>query len=95
MLDRIRIQNIGIIEDIEIEFDEYINILTGETGSGKTLIIDSINLVTGNRVNKDIIRNGEVQALIEICFNAEIPDVSEDRSSYFIKTNICKWKKYL
>lgn len=96
MLERIHIQNIGIIEDVEIEFDDNLNVLTGETGSGKTLIIDSINLVTGNRVNKNIIRNGQDFAFIEICFNYDIPDISEDglvilsRQIYSNGKNVCK-----
>lgn len=96
MLERIHIQNIGIIEDVEIEFDDNLNVLTGETGSGKTLIIDSINLVTGNRVNKNIIRNGQDFAFIEICFNCNIPNISEDglvilsRQIYSNGKNVCK-----
>lgn len=96
MLERIHIQNIGIIEDVQLEFDNGINVLTGETGSGKTLIIDSISLVTGNRISKEIIRNGEEKALIEICFEADIPEVSEDglvilsRQILSNGKNICK-----
>lgn len=96
MLERVHIQNIGIIEDIEIEFDNVLNVLTGETGSGKTLIIDSINLVTGNRVNKDIIRSGELEAFIEVCFSADIPGVSQDgmvilsRRIFSNGKNVCK-----
>ena len=51
MLERIHIKNIGIIEDVEIEFDDKINVLTGETGSGKSLIIDSISLVENQKNN--------------------------------------------
>ncbi|MBE5822352.1 MAG: DNA repair protein RecN [Clostridiales bacterium] len=96
MVSRIHIQNIGIIEDIEIDFTEKLNIITGETGAGKTLIIDSINLVTGNRVNKDIIRNGQEKAFIEICFLYELEGISEDgmiilsREIYSNGKNICK-----
>lgn len=96
MVSRIHIQNIGIIEDIEIDFTEKLNIITGETGAGKTLIIDSINLVTGNRLNKDIIRNGQDKAFIEICFLQEIEEISEDgmiilsREIYSNGKSICK-----
>ena len=96
MLERIHIKNIGIIEDVEIEFDDKINVLTGETGSGKSLIIDSISLVTGNRGNKDFIRNGQQEALIEVCFNASIPEVSDENTVVLSRRmlangkNVCK-----
>ena len=96
MLERIHIHNIGIIEDIELEFDDNINVLTGETGSGKSLIIDSISLVAGNRGNKEVIRNGCDEALIEACFSANIPDISEDNTIILSRKilangkNVCK-----
>ena len=96
MLERIHIHNIGIIEDVELEFDNGINVLTGETGSGKSLIIDSISLVTGNRLSKDVIRNGADEAFIEVCFNANIPDISDDDTVILSRKilssgkNVCK-----
>lgn len=96
MLSKLHIQNIGIIENIEIDFNDKLNIITGETGAGKTLIIDSINLVTGNRVNRNIIRDGSSSAFVEACFFIDLPDISEDgmlvlsREIYSNGKNICK-----
>ncbi len=69
MLARLKIENIAIIELADIEFSDGFNILTGETGAGKSIIIDSINAVTGERTSKELIRtgaeNGKVTALFE------------------------------
>ena len=65
MITTLHIQNIGIIDDLTIDFNEGLNILTGETGAGKTLIIGSINILTGGRFSKEIIRKGESSSFIE------------------------------
>ena len=65
MITTLHIQNIGIIDDLTIDFNEGLNILTGETGAGKTLIIGSINILTGGRFSKEIIRKGENHSFIE------------------------------
>ena len=65
MITTLHIQNIGIIDDLTIDFNEGLNILTGETGAGKTLIIGSINILTGGRFSKEIIRKGESYSFIE------------------------------
>lgn len=66
MISTLHIKNIGIIEDLTIDLNEGFNVLTGETGAGKTLIIDSLNLVCGSRFSKEIIRNGEDFCLVEL-----------------------------
>lgn len=71
MLAHIHIKNMGIIEDLEIEFEKGFNVLTGETGAGKTLIIGAIKMLTGAKVTKDIIRNGEDKAFVEALFYVE------------------------
>lgn len=68
MLGQLHIKNVGIIDEITINFEEGLNILTGETGAGKSLIIDSISAITGSRMSKEIIKNGESMALVEACF---------------------------
>lgn len=65
MITTLHIQNVGIIDDLTIDFNEGLNILTGETGAGKTLIIGSINILTGGRFSKEIIRKGENYSFIE------------------------------
>ena len=67
MITNLHIKNIGIIDDIEISFNEGFNVLTGETGAGKSLIINSLNIISGGRFSKDMIRKGEKQSYVEIC----------------------------
>ena len=64
MLNRLIIKNFAIIEDIDISFNEGLTVITGETGAGKSLIIDSINLLLGDRASVEMIRNGEEKASI-------------------------------
>ena len=65
MISLLHIKNIGIIDDLTINFNEGFNVLTGETGAGKTLIIDSLNILSGGRFSKEMMRNGEDYSLIE------------------------------
>ena len=67
MLTNLHIKNIGIIEDINIEFNQGLNVLTGETGAGKTLIIDSLQIISGGRFSKEMIRKGENYSFVELC----------------------------
>ena len=67
MITNLHIKNIGIIEDVEIDFNNGLNVLTGETGAGKTLIIDSLQIISGGRFSKDMIRKGENQSFVELC----------------------------
>ena len=68
MITNLHIKNIGIIEDIEINLNEGLNVLTGETGAGKTLIIGSLAILSGGRFSKDMIRKGENSSYVEACF---------------------------
>ncbi len=68
MLLRLEIQNIALIEEAKIELEDGLNILTGETGAGKSIIIDSINILLGERFSKELIRTGQDKALIEAVF---------------------------
>ena len=70
MISSLHIKNIGIIEDISIELNSGLNVLTGETGAGKTLIIDSLQIISGGRFSKDMIRKGENNSFVEICIYA-------------------------
>ena len=62
MLLSLKIENIAIIESADIEFDSGLNVLTGETGAGKSIIIDSINAVLGERTSRELIRTGAQSA---------------------------------
>lgn len=67
MITTLHIKNIGIIEDLNIDFHDGLNVLTGETGAGKTLIIDSLKVISGGRFSKEMIRKGETQSFVELC----------------------------
>ena len=90
MLSQLHIKNIGIIEEVTINFEDGLNILTGETGAGKSLIIDSINAITGSRVSKELIRTGEDSAFIEAYFFDESSEYVLSREIYQNGKNICK-----
>ena len=66
MISTIHIKNIGIIDDLCIDLNNGLNILTGETGAGKTLIIDALGIICGNRFSKEMIRNGEDYSCVEV-----------------------------
>lgn len=69
MLQEIKVKNFAIIEDIEVKFNENMTVLTGQTGAGKSLIIDAISLVLGARADLDMIRYGEKESTISATFN--------------------------
>lgn len=71
MLRQLTIKNIALIDNISIDFGEGLNVLTGETGAGKSIIIDSINAVLGERISRDIIRTGEDTAFVEAVFDSK------------------------
>ena len=68
MLKEIRIQNFAIIENLSVSFETGLNVMTGETGAGKSIIIDALNLLLGGRADNDSIRTGETTALVEGLF---------------------------
>lgn len=65
MLRYLHIQNIAVIEDLEVEFGSGLNVITGETGSGKSILIDSLGLLLGGRASTDMIRTGQERATVE------------------------------
>lgn len=67
MISTLHIKNIGIIDDLVVDLNEGLNVLTGETGAGKTLIIDAIEIICGGRFSKEMIRKGETNSYIELC----------------------------
>lgn len=75
MITTLHIKNIGIIEDITVDFNEGFNALTGETGAGKTLIVDSLNIIAGGRFSKEMIRKGEDFSFVEVALF--LPDSEE------------------
>jgi DNA repair protein RecN (Recombination protein N) len=91
MLLQLDIRNIALIDKLSLEIAPGLNVLTGETGAGKSIIIDSINAVLGERVTKDLIRNGKEKAFIEAVFeykNTYINDILEQLGIEFEEGNI-------
>jgi DNA repair protein RecN (Recombination protein N) len=96
MISLLHIKNIGIIEDITINLEDGFNVLTGETGAGKSLIIDSLEIISGGRFSKEMIRKGETNSLVEICIfdpenvNSIDGNIIVSREIYLNGRNICK-----
>lgn len=92
MLGQLHIKNIGIIDELTVNFEDHLNVITGETGAGKSLLIDSINAITGSRVSKELIRTGTDMAFVEACFFDEQEQDSTilAREIYQNGRNICK-----
>lgn len=86
MLLELNIENFAIIENMKIEFEPGLNVLTGETGSGKSIIIDSLGLVLGQRANKDIIKKGKDRAFIEAVFSSYDEQIKEILLEYGIES---------
>ena len=70
MLRFLRIRNLAVIESVEVEFEAGFNVLTGETGAGKSILVEAVGLLLGGRASADLIRTGETQATIEAIFEA-------------------------
>ena len=68
MLRVLRIRNLAVIESVEVEFDPGFNVLTGETGAGKSIVVEAVGLLLGGRASSDLVRTGESQATIEAVF---------------------------
>ena len=71
MLQSLHVKNIALIDDVEIDFEKGLNILTGETGAGKSILIDSVNFALGKRMPKQIVRDDAQYALCELVFNVD------------------------
>lgn len=78
MITNLHIKNIGIIDDIEIDFNTGLNVLTGETGAGKSLIIGSLNIISGGRFSKDMLRKSCDNAYVEVCLYEPENELSVD-----------------
>lgn len=75
LLISLHVKNLAIINEVEVFFKDHLNILTGETGAGKSIIIDSINYALGAKASKGILRRGADYALIELVFETKRPEV--------------------
>ncbi len=75
MLLNLHVKNFAIIDEVDVTFHDNLNILTGETGAGKSIIIGSINVALGGKISKDIIRKGADYALVELIFQIDDTDI--------------------
>ena len=71
MILSIRMQNIALIESLTLTFDKGLHVLTGETGAGKSIVVDAVNLVLGGRADRELIRTGTDKAWVEAEFDAD------------------------
>ena len=77
MLSSLQIENVAVIQKAEVHFTPGLNVLTGETGAGKSILIDSINAILGNRTSKDLVRTGAAKAVIRAAFD-QVPSAVQD-----------------
>ena len=75
MLSSLQIENVAVIQKANVHFEKGLNVLTGETGAGKSILIDSINAILGNRTSKDLVRTGAAKAVIRAAFDDVPPSV--------------------
>ena len=84
MLKRLIIHNLAIFENVDVSFQDGFSVLLGETGAGKSLMIDSLSLLLGMRASSELIRSGENKASVTGCFSIERPELS----AYLSKINV-------
>ena len=76
MLLQLNIKNFALIRELSVEFGKGFNILSGETGAGKSILIDTIDYVLGGKFSKDLIRYGEEKTFVEAVFSIENPEIT-------------------
>jgi DNA repair protein RecN (Recombination protein N) len=88
MLRELRIKNLAIVDDLKVRFEKGLNVITGETGAGKSIIVDSLGLALGSRAQSDLVRSGEKEAVVQAYFETqgmnEVPDIGIDLSEGLI-----------
>jgi len=84
MLKELKIRNLAIIDDLTVRFEKGLNVLTGETGAGKSIIVDALGLALGDRAQTDLVKSGEKEASVQACFDLDdtsgLPDAGIDYS---------------
>lgn len=86
MLVHLHVKNLALISEIEVEFGPGLNILTGETGAGKSILLGSMQLILGSKISRDMIRENAPYALVELLFQVEDPEVEERLRALDIQT---------
>ena len=87
MLQNLHVKNLALIDETEVEFQEGLNILTGETGAGKSIIIGSINLALGQKVPKEMLKENGEPALVELIFSVDDEKVKEKLAEFDIEAD--------
>jgi DNA repair protein RecN (Recombination protein N) len=78
MLESIQIKNFAIIDSLDLEFDQGLTALTGETGAGKSILLDAIKLISGDRADSDNVKSGQDRAEINVCFDIQNHPKAQD-----------------
>ena len=86
MLTNLHVKNLALIDEADVEFGPGLNILTGETGAGKSILIGSINLALGKKMTKDLIREGESSCLVELVFQNDNPELQRKLQEMGVET---------
>ena len=82
MLTYLHVKNLALIDEAEVEFGPGLNILTGETGAGKSILMGSVNLALGQKMSREMLRDEEKPALVELIFQVDNPRCVERWSMY-------------
>ena len=90
MINHISIRNFAIIENTEIDFEEGLNIITGETGSGKSIVIEAISLALGSRADSTFVRHGEKKAIVQLAGELDGEEIIITREVSAAGKNLCK-----
>ena len=90
MLAELRLENYAVIDNLAVEFSAGLNLLTGETGAGKSILIDALALLLGEKASTDVIRTGAERAVISAVF--EVESCAEKRASKILETNGIDWE---
>ena len=72
MLIEMRLENYAVIDNLAVEFGHGLNLLTGETGAGKSILVDALALLLGDKASSDVIRSGAERAVVSAVFEAEV-----------------------
>ena len=82
MLKNIHVKNFALIDEVEIDLTNGLNVLTGETGAGKSIIIDAVNYALGQKVSKDVVREDSEYALAELIFSATQSEIKNKLEAF-------------
>src|SRR5437762_11632387 len=72
MLRFLRVRNFALIDQLELHFEDGFNLLSGETGAGKSIIVDALGLLAGSKASAEMVRGGENRAIVEAIFEADV-----------------------